>query len=80
MFPSPIYGASFKLGNVRFKAVGVKFPSPIYGASFKLRVNIKNIRYVCKFPSPIYGASFKHQYRSISLILDKLVSVPYIRG
>ena len=36
-FPSPIYGASFKLKKTSevYSKVGLLFPSPIYGASFK---------------------------------------------
>ena len=38
MFPSPIYGASFKLEEAFIGVINAanKFPSPIYGASFKL--------------------------------------------
>ena len=34
-FPSPIYGASFKLKSAEEIAEVAAFPSPIYGASFK---------------------------------------------
>ena len=42
MFPSPIYGASFKPDEVDYYlGTGLdRFPSPIYGASFKLYLDI----------------------------------------
>ena len=61
-FPSPIYGASFKLNNEeeRMGYINEMFPSPIYGASFKQNESIDRLENEVKFPSPIYGASFKH--------------------
>ena len=61
MFPSPIYGASFKQDvddNTNMEFI-MEFPSPIYGASFKLYSKKFFRRLLERFPSPIYGASFK---------------------
>ena len=61
LFPSPIYGASFKLENGYVYNEGILvFPSPIYGASFKQFKNqVFEEEQKEEFPSPIYGASFK---------------------
>ena len=71
MFPSPIYGASFKLfKDCPLDIIWNMFPSPIYGASFKLSNSCSDtMNNLFQFPSPIYGASFK-----LSKILNLLLN------
>ena len=81
VFPSPIYGASFKhlLSDSQWIEEWDEFPSPIYGASFKRRFTSSSRSRILKFPSPIYGASFK-QVKVLWVsrhFLNKFLSVIY---
>ena len=69
VFPSPIYGASFKQKwDIKIRLFPDSFPSPIYGASFKLHRTVLRLSYIDdEFPSPIYGASFKRVLMHMSV-------------
>ena len=83
-FPSPIYGASFKLDNKDYyKAVYVEdmFPSPIYGASFKLKYQKELISKLFVSFRPLYTGLVSNNIPDLDIKLCvKEVSVPYIRG
>ena len=61
MFPSPIYGASFKLyGSIDYNSFLIACFRPLYtGLVSNLMFWKDGKEYEEMFPSPIYGASFK---------------------
>ena len=81
-FPSPIYGASFKLSFFSFFLTynNFLFPSPIYGASFKLNNLAYAVALSWRF-RPLYtGLVSNRKQQNLLRLLSNSVSVPYIRG